>query len=105
MASSHNRNPSGKGGFRKGQSGNPAGVRKVTRELRDLCQQYTEDAVKALVSAVRDPKGKPADRIAAARELLDRGHGRAPQKIDANVHLTLEQLVMRSFQAANAAGA
>ena len=51
---------------------------KVTAELRDAAREYTADALKELARLAKHAKGEAA-RVAACRELLDRGHGRAPQ--------------------------
>ena len=76
-----NNNPSGKGGFAKGQSGNPAGRPK--RHIGDLsreARQYAHLAVSTLVQICR--KGMERNRLTAARELLDRGYGRPVQALD-----------------------
>lgn len=36
------------------------------------------ELVGILLSVAEDPRAKPAERIAAVRELLDRGYGKAP---------------------------
>jgi hypothetical protein len=76
-----NNNPDGKGGFAKGQSGNPAGRPK--RHIADLsreARQYAHLAVSTLVQICR--KGLERNRLTAARELLDRGYGRPLQQLD-----------------------
>ncbi len=72
-------NPSGKGGFEKGTSGNPDGRPKVVAKVRELAQQHTEDAIKTLVGIMGDEKEAAPARVAACRELLDRGYGRPAQ--------------------------
>ena len=77
-------NPSGKGGFAPGQSGNPGG-RKV-KHIGDLSREarrYAQLAVSTLVRICR--KGGERNQLTAARELLDRGYGRPLQMIDATV--------------------
>jgi hypothetical protein len=79
-----NNNPSGTGGFRPGQSGNPGGVKR--RHISDLSREarrYAHLAVSTLVKICR--KGIERNQLAAARELLDRGYGRPLQMIDASV--------------------
>jgi hypothetical protein len=69
-------NRGSKPGERRG--GRQKGVpNKVTAELKDLARQYTQDALDALVEVVRGESD--AARVAAARELLDRGYGKASQ--------------------------
>jgi hypothetical protein len=60
--------------FEKGQSGNPGG-RPKSKELRELCRTYTEDAVKELGRLALRAKGQMT-RVVAIRELLDRAYGR-----------------------------
>ena len=67
--------PSSDTRFRPGQSGNPGGRPKAERNVRELAQQHTAEAVEALVDVVRT--GKPAERVQAATVLLDRGLGPA----------------------------
>ena len=59
------------------QKGTP---NKATAELRDIARQYTAEAVETLVKIMLKGEAEAA-RIAAARELLDRGHGKATQVI------------------------
>lgn len=73
------------GKFVKGQSGNPSGRPKVVGELRDLAREHTEDAVKTLVKICNDEDAPSAARTAAAVALLDRGHGRPSQNIEAKI--------------------
>lgn len=66
------------GGKRPG-AGRPRGaVNKATADIKALAGKYTPDALSALVSIV---KGSDSDaaRVSAAKELLDRGHGKSPQ--------------------------
>ena len=64
--------------FKKGQSGNPQGRRvECLPEIKDLARQHTKEAIERLVEWMRskDPKASPF----AAKELLNRGWGHAPQ--------------------------
>lgn len=87
-----NNNPTGAGGFKKGQSGNPGGLK--TRHIGDLSREarrYASLAVSTLVKICR--KGTERNQLAAARELLDRGYGRPLQMIDASLmHKKLTEL-------------
>lgn len=61
--------------------GRPKGAtNKVGRELRTLCQEYTEDAVATLLD-IMWAGDSDAARAGAAKEILDRGHGKATQVI------------------------
>jgi hypothetical protein len=105
-------NPTGKGGWRPGQSGNPGGRPAVAAELKALARQHTEAAINALVAIMNDEKASPSARVMAAGHLLDRGYGRPETKIEAeivrgepNVFTTLPwPEVARIIEQCNAAG-
>src|SRR5712672_830424 len=76
-----NNNPSGKGGFVKGQVANPGG--RPRRHIGDLSREsrrYAKLALDTLVRICR--KGMERNQLSAARDLLDRGYGRPIQAID-----------------------
>lgn len=66
------------GRFQKGHSGNPGGRPKAIAGQQALAREYTMEAIEALARIAKDDDAPPAARVAAARELLDRGWGRAP---------------------------
>lgn len=74
-----NSNRGAKPGERRGgrQKGTP---NKATVELKAIARPYAPEAVAVLVQIMQTGKME-ASRIAAARELLDRGFGRAPQSL------------------------
>jgi hypothetical protein len=74
--------------FTKGHSGNPGGRPKTVAKVRKLARKHTAAAVATLAEVMLNPDEKGAARVAAAKELLDRGHGKAPQtmEIDGTVH-------------------
>lgn len=59
------------------QTGTP---NKVTSELREAAQAYCTEALEELARLAKHAKSETA-RVAACRELLDRGYGRATQGI------------------------
>ena len=57
--------------------GRPKGaLNKSTRSVRELAANFSEHAVGILVRVMADQTAPHASRIAAARELLDRAHGK-----------------------------
>lgn len=53
---------------------------KSTRELRELVQPYAPEAVKELARLALNAESEQA-RVAAIRELLDRGYGKSAQPV------------------------
>jgi hypothetical protein len=53
---------------------------KATLEIKELARVHGPTAIERLVKLSRDPSGAVA--VAACRELLDRGYGKAPQPHD-----------------------
>jgi len=75
------------GGSKPGErrGGRHKGVpNKVTADVRIAAQRYTAEAIETLASIMRESDVDQA-RIAAAKELLDRGHGKSTQPIDATL--------------------
>ena len=70
--------------FRKGQSGNPGGRPKVLGELQELARQYARAVILELARLALKAKNETA-RIAAIRELLDRGYGRPRQAMEVSI--------------------
>jgi hypothetical protein len=66
--------PKRPGTWAKGQSGNPAGRPALPAEFREQIRSHTAAAIRVLVNALNDPDARV--RVAAAKELLDRGHGK-----------------------------
>ncbi len=69
------------GKFVKGQSGNPGGRPKSIAVLRELAQAETEANIRILKSIRDSKRSGAAARIAAIRELFDRGYGKATQHV------------------------
>ena len=70
------------GGKREG-AGRPKGSRnKVTADIKAIAQSFGEEAIKGLVEISRDTEAPHAARVAAYREVLDRGYGKAKQGIE-----------------------
>ena len=63
--------------WKPGQSGNPAGRPKgIAAVVKERVEP--SELVDILLDAARDPRAKVSERIAAVRELADRGWGKAP---------------------------
>jgi hypothetical protein len=79
-------------GFLPGRTGNPGGRPKGSRELLTLVRESTGDGRTLVDFLVQVAEGKPvlgrkptlADRMRATELLLDRGWGKAIQRIDAD---------------------
>lgn len=74
-------NPTGKGGFKKGKSGNPAGRPKVIGELRDLAREHTMPALQTLIDVAANKGEAGSARVSAANAILDRGYGKPSQEV------------------------
>jgi hypothetical protein len=73
------------GGRQKGS------LNKATVDVKLAAQAFTTEAVETLANIMRTAESEAA-RVAAIKELLDRGHGKAKQVVDANVTATIEKL-------------
>ncbi len=73
-------------------AGRPKGaLNKSTRDIKTLAQKHTPAALKTLVEVMKGGESEAA-RVAAARELLDRGYGKAHQSSD--VIVTTKRMVV-----------
>jgi len=70
--------------FKKGQVTNPKGRPKEVAHVRELARKYTKEAISTLAQICMSGD-KDSARVAAAIALLDRGYGKAPQKLDVNI--------------------
>ena len=70
--------------YKPGQSGNPGGRPRQVADLRTKAREHTEEAIAVLVAALKHRNVYA--RIAAAKELLDRGYGRAVAMTELQIH-------------------
>ncbi|MDD5393141.1 MAG: hypothetical protein PHE17_09000 [Thiothrix sp.] len=80
-------------------------VNKATRTIREAAQEYTDDALKVLAEVMNDHDQPALARIAAASQILDRGHGRPTQsvEVDASVNNRRMDLSLIDAELAKAA--
>ena len=81
-------NPTGVGGFKSGQSGNPNGRPKANDVVIALAQEQTEDAIRTLSEIMMDAEKPTASRVSAAQALLDRGYGKPAQSVNMQAEVT-----------------
>ena len=65
---------------------------KQTLDVKELAQDFTEAAVKRLASIMDNDEAPHAAQVAAARELLDRAHGKPKQAVDVAGALTVNSI-------------
>ena len=74
--------------FAKGVSGNPGGRPKKNDDLVQAARDKTVAALDTLTSIMSNKRAPAAARVAAAREILDRGWGRPTHDIRVEAELT-----------------
>ncbi|CAB3712993.1 hypothetical protein CEY09_30445 [Achromobacter marplatensis] len=70
-----------RGGARPGAGRKPGIPNRVTADIKALAQNYGEEAIDTLASIMRNVDTPPQARVAAAKELIERGYGKASQPI------------------------
>lgn len=70
--------------FRKGESGNPGGRPRVSSNIRDLARQHAPAAIAELARLTLRARSEGV-RVAAIKELLDRGFGRSTQIVEGSL--------------------
>jgi hypothetical protein len=57
-------------------------LNKATADVKVAASAYTASAISTLASIMQDPEEASPARVAAAKELLDRAHGKPKQSVD-----------------------
>lgn len=70
-----------RGGARPGAGRKPGVPNRVTADIKALAQSYGEEAIDTLAKIMRSDETPPQARVAAAKELIERGYGKAAQPI------------------------
>jgi hypothetical protein len=83
-------NPNGIGGFKAGQpAANPGGRPRSATTAQLFMLRYFREAAQELVRLMREGTKNDVVRLAAIKEILDRGLGKAPQAV--SLDLTMGQ--------------
>ena len=87
-------NPTGKGGFKKGQSGNPSGRPKTNPRYQELLDEILDSKKEGDITIYQKLIKKLAEEgyqngnIQAITYLIDRRLGKAKQSMDINTEVT-----------------
>jgi Family of unknown function (DUF5681) len=84
-------NLTGRGGFRKGQSGNPGGRPRQLASVMHEARRYTFEAICTLEKLMRTAKSESV-RLNAAEAILSRGWGRPTQALQIDERFLAKKL-------------
>jgi hypothetical protein len=73
-----------RGGKRPGAGRPPGSKQKVTPEIKAMAQKHCPEALEMIVQLAQNAENE-STRLAAAKELLDRGYGKSRQVVDADL--------------------
>lgn len=90
--------------FVKGQSGNPGGRPKVDR-ARATCRRAGPELMEKLIELALNSETPPAVRVAATKEVMDRGFGKPQQSVEFHQRpKTVKELTLAELLAIAARG-
>ena len=84
-------NPTGRGGFKKGQSGNPGGRPRQLASVMHEARQHTLEAIHTLLKLMRTAESESV-RLNAAESVLNRGWGRPIQALQVDGRFLTKKL-------------
>jgi hypothetical protein len=84
-------NPTGRGGFKKGKSGNPGGRPRQLASVMYEARRYTFEAIRTLAELMRTAESESV-RLNAAEAVLSRGWGRPTQALQIDERFLTKKL-------------
>lgn len=75
----------------------PGTLNKATAEVKELAREYSGDALAILAKIMKDEAQVAAARVSAAKELLDRAYGKAPQALTGEGGGPITTKIIREF--------